>query len=647
MKIKLFQLGSISWIILYFFSHFSLAQDTLEIKNLNSYPVREYLQVLEADPEASEEFVFAQFMRGDFKPLYTTKPFNRGVTSNIWWFALPIRNSLDITNSVILMAATQSASLITLFEEKEGRLIPTDFTGYSIPSSERSLDTRLFSFELKMEPYEEKLYFVSVDTEGGNLYIPFYIDEPSHYWAYETTRATHYGFIIGIFFLAFMISLFLWVKTGESIYGYYVTYIILSFLLILEEDGYAFWWLYGDYFPQLGLVLIPLTATLGMVLLLQIMLKFHYYSSHDLTAYRFTKIAQGTLLLLALINLLFLFFPFSNVFRSLVYNLSFIGVVIGAFTAWGGSILKLAQGFKPAKVYLLAVSIMIVGLLNYSLNTLSITNFNLFYPNGIVVGISLEIIIMIFALAYRYLEMKREKEELLLTLNKERAVVSEKILQTLENERERLAKDLHDDLGGLLALIKMQLSHFSYSNPVRGSDLNETYSLVSKACNDLRAISHDLRLEDQKNRDLCSMLQEIIRHHEKGGELRFNTIFKNVPPLKFDTKITIFRMLKEVIQNVSKHAKATECKILIIFDKEILHIMVEDNGVGFQETYAGDNKGIGLVNIRSRIDYLEGKMQIQSNSDGTTLLFEIPIGESININEISYGAHSNTFSNSR
>ena len=627
MRINIFQFLLLAGLIFYFSIKMTFAQDVLTISDKKSYPVRDYLQALEASPAEGIAYVLNRYESGDFTKLHSPKPFNKGATTSIWWFALPMKNLLDIQNNVIFIAATQNAALITLYDNVNGEYVPIDYTGYSIPSKSKTLNSRLFSFELSLLPKEEKLYFISIDTQGGNLYLPFFMDDPYHFWVYEASRATHYGIFSGIFFLAFMISTFLWAKTREKIYGYYSLYILLSFFLILEEDGYAFWWIYGDFFPRLSMIIIPFTGTMGMVFMLQIMLAFHNFSKQNYIIYTFTRVSQCILIFLAATNLLFLLIQPSIGIRSFFYNMSFIGIIIGSFTALGGSVYKLLQGYKPARLYLLAICLMIIGLLNYSLNTLAITNFNIIYPNGIVVGITLEIIIMIFALAYRYHEMKKESDRLLLTLNQERKAVSDQILQTLENERERLAKDLHDDLGGLLALIKMQLSHLANQNTPLQPALNETHSLISKACNDLRAISHDLILEGQETRDLASMINEIIRYYEKNSNLQFQTYYKDIPQLDINTKITIFRMLKELIQNVIKHSKATECNIQLIYDRKILRIMVEDNGIGMNKNLNQKNnyEGIGLNNIKSRVDFLKGEMHMESNINGTTFIFHVPM----------------------
>ena len=632
MRIKIFQLFFLSVFILHFSPKITFGQGVLDISDSSTYPVSEYLSVLEAHPSEGISYVVNRYKAGAFQTIHTERPFNPGATSNIWWFALPVRNVFDQTNRVIFTAASSSAAYITLYEELDGVFVPIDTTGYAVPAAARTLDTRLFSFELKLRPQEEKIYFISVDTRGGNLYVPFYLDAPNDYWSYETDRALLYGLFAGIFFLAFLISVFFWARSWESIYLYYSLYIVLSFFMIMEEDGYTSWWIYGNFYPQLSMIIIPFAGTLGMVFMVQIMLAFHGFTRKNYIIHSFAKISQGILVLLAITNLLFLWIPFPYEFRSIIYNLSFVGIIIGSFTALGGSIVKLIEGFKPARLYLLAISVMTIGLLNYSMNFLAITNYNIIQPNGIVVGITLEVIIMIFALAYRFNELKKEREKLLITLNKERMAVSDQILQTLENERERLAKDLHDDLGGLLALIKMQLSQLAYKTTPYQSELSETYMLVSKACNDLRAISHDLILEGQETRDLCSMINEIIRYYQKSSDLQFHTYYKNIPPLDLNTKITLFRMLKELIQNVAKHAKASECNIQMIYDRKVLRIMVEDNGVGFDynSNTSLRDEGIGLTNIQSRVDFLKGELHVESNFTGTTFILEIPITQEVN-----------------
>ena len=200
MRIIIFQFLYLTGLILYFSTKITLAHGVLSISDKDSYPVRSYLQVLEATPAEGIAYVVNRYEAGAFQPLPTSGPFNKGATTSIWWFALPMENLLDKQNNVIIMAATQNAALITLYEKVNGEFVPVDYTGYDIPSKDRSLDTRLFSFELNLEPKEEKLYFISVDTQGGNLYLPFFLDAPKDYWAYETHRATHYGFFGGIFF---------------------------------------------------------------------------------------------------------------------------------------------------------------------------------------------------------------------------------------------------------------------------------------------------------------------------------------------------------------------------------------------------------------------------------------------------------------
>lgn len=607
-----------------FFSEvvYTFAQEPLLISDKKTYPVREHLLVFEADSVLEVQDIIPKFNQGEFSSMDISNPLNVGITFSKWWFYLPIRNELDIQNTVFLVAASQGAVLITLYEKVDGKFAPTDFSGNSIPASQKKLDTRLFSFELRLNPKEEKEYFLSVDTQGGNLYLPFYMDDPYDYWAYESSRATHYGFFIGIFGFAFLLSLFFWFKTRENIYASFTLFIFLSLFFILEEDGYAFWWIYGDSIPELAKVIIPLTGTLSMYFLLQIMLSFHNFTSQNFPILGGVKILQAILVFLGVMNLLLLRIPHSSEFRGALFVMSFIGIILGVIIALLGSIYKFIQGFQPAKLYLLSVSILLLGLLNYSLNSLSLTNFNIFYPNGIVVGITLKIIIMMFALAYRYHKIKLEREELLLTLAKEREAVTDRIMKTLGNERERLAKDLHDDLGGLMAILKLKISHLtSYPSSLQPK-LMEAFELADRACDNLRAISHDLILEGREFQSLESMIDEIVIDYQEFHQLNFSSYYSNVPALSQVVKVTLFRMIKELLHNIVKHSKATQANLQLIYDDNFLQIMVEDNGVGFENLKASD--GIGLTNIKSRVDFLKGDMHLDSNANGTTFIFQIP-----------------------
>lgn len=225
----------------------------------------------------------------------------------------------------------------------------------------------------------------------------------------------------------------------------------------------------------------------------------------------------------------------------------------------------------------------------------------------------------------------QQKEELTQKKHKEdirkvelRAAIAQ--LQGQEIERERLAKELHDGVGGTLAGIKMELeSVFTHIKKEKKivyllKSLQDTYQEV-------RSISKNLSLPNFSSESLNDNLQNLIQFFPGKHELDISFNAFPVPgwdDLDLKTQKEIYRMIQEGITNVIKHAKATELEIQIVNDRSSLTLIMEDNGVGFDT--AQNAGGIGIKNMRSRSDLLNGDLSIESApNEGTTISLTIPL----------------------
>ncbi|MFB6340803.1 ATP-binding protein [Saccharicrinis sp. FJH62] len=225
----------------------------------------------------------------------------------------------------------------------------------------------------------------------------------------------------------------------------------------------------------------------------------------------------------------------------------------------------------------------------------------------------------------------KQNEELSLKKHKEdlrkvelRAAIAQ--LQGQEIERERLAKELHDGVGGTLAGIKMELeSVFSNSK----SDKKAVYLLKSlqDTYMEVRSISKNLSLpnfgSESLNDNIMNLIQFFPGKHDL--EISFNAFpIENWDDIDINTQKEIYRMIQEAITNVIKHAKATELDIQIVNDGTSLTMIIEDNGIGFDTNKLWS--GIGLKNMRSRATVLKGELTIESEpNEGTTINLIIPL----------------------
>jgi two-component system, NarL family, sensor kinase len=192
-----------------------------------------------------------------------------------------------------------------------------------------------------------------------------------------------------------------------------------------------------------------------------------------------------------------------------------------------------------------------------------------------------------------------------------------------------LAGDLHDGLGGMLARVKINLSKLATHNhepTTMTPDLNKVIDQLDNSVNELRRIARNmmpeslvsLGLEAALN-DMCTSLTSDTTHINFQAFDISNAIAK-------DTQSTIYRIVQELLTNAIRHAKASQIVVQCSQNGNAFFITVEDNGIGFDAKAIHLKNGIGLSNVKSRVDYLGGKIDIASAvGDGTTINVELNV----------------------
>jgi len=149
--------------------------------------------------------------------------------------------------------------------------------------------------------------------------------------------------------------------------------------------------------------------------------------------------------------------------------------------------------------------------------------------------------------------------------------------------------------------------------------------LVDESCKEVRQVSHNMMPNALLRKGLINSIQEFINQINT-GKLSINLQTDELrKPLESHVETILYRVIQESVNNVVKHAQATQLDISINQDQTGVTVMVEDNGVGFNTSITRDTDGIGLQNIRSRIAYLKGTVNWDSsNTHGTLVSIHIP-----------------------
>jgi two-component system, NarL family, sensor kinase len=246
---------------------------------------------------------------------------------------------------------------------------------------------------------------------------------------------------------------------------------------------------------------------------------------------------------------------------------------------------------------------------------------------------SLAALIILGFLGYRNLrhrqQLAKQQDELqqqqIRELEKDKQLVAvDAMLQGQEEERSRLAKDLHDGLGGLLSGVKFSLSNMKDNliiTPDNMTVFERSLDMLDTSIKELRRVAHNMMPElltkfglDEALKEYCNSINAtnliLVKYQSVGMDIR----------IEKSAEIIVYRIIQELLNNIMKHAAATEATVQLVKEEARLSIIVEDNGKGFDTALMKSNKGAGLISIQSRIDYLKGQLDIHSSPDKGTLV---------------------------
>lgn len=207
------------------------------------------------------------------------------------------------------------------------------------------------------------------------------------------------------------------------------------------------------------------------------------------------------------------------------------------------------------------------------------------------------------------------------------------VLKGEEQERTRLAKDLHDGLGGMLSGIKFSLSNMKGNlimTPDNAQAFERSMDMLDSSIKEMRRVAHNMMPEILLKYGLDVALKEFCNEIERSGaiHLSYHSIDMDKAGIDQTTAVTIYRIVQELVNNAIKHAAAKNVLVQahVAEQGKLLVVTVEDDGKGFDTTTLKQSAGMGWSNIQNRVSFLKGKADINSQpGKGTSVLIELNI----------------------
>jgi len=233
-------------------------------------------------------------------------------------------------------------------------------------------------------------------------------------------------------------------------------------------------------------------------------------------------------------------------------------------------------------------------------------------------------------LVFKDLTEKRALEKL--TEDFERQKVTA-LIEGQEQERSRIARDLHDGLGQILNAIKIN-ANIVISNKTDAASVNR---LLDEAIQESVRISENLLPSKLNDFDLPTCLKSLCNQVSRSTQM--NVLFSSqdvVTPVSKSVKVNFYRIAQEAVNNAIKHSEAKDISVQLVEDANLLRLTIEDNGRGFTSTKTTDlYKHNGLINMRDRARIMKGKLSIESDINrGTLIIIEVPLEKQTTYAEI-------------
>lgn len=236
---------------------------------------------------------------------------------------------------------------------------------------------------------------------------------------------------------------------------------------------------------------------------------------------------------------------------------------------------------------------------------------------------------------YRRFKLKKEKQ-LQLEVMRQQDMAIKAVLEAEEKERKRIAGELHDGVGQMMSAARMNLSAFEYEIDNRDDDKKQKFekiiSLVDESCREVRTVSHNMMPNALLKSGLANAVRDFVEKID--GRVIKVDLYSEGLNERLDSNIetVLYRVIQECVNNVIKHSHADHLDISLVKQGGSITITIEDNGKGFDTSQAGNFEGIGLKNILTRIQYLKGEVEFNSEPGrGTFIAIYVPVQNNKNI----------------
>lgn len=550
---------------------------------------------------------------------------NVGFTQSVFWISAKIDTSTPDINKLII--GSPHINILEYYEMENGQPVLRYQTGDYFPFSQRPLFSKDFVFPVQ----SGHIYLLKIDKRHESLSFHIRMTSTQQFYEGYLEENLVNGVLSGIVFMVILFGAFLYISVKDRLYLFCILYIAGIWLWVMADKGYTFqyFWPGSTYFASRSRPVFSLLTNAAALKFMQCFIG----QTKASRLYRPVRFLQY--LAIGLAALLLIPVPYETV--TSVTTLLLIVVILFALSTITVVTLSLISGIRKgnqqAMFYLLAIALLFTFVL---LEAFSQAGYftqpgNYLSKYGILTGAVTESIVLMFGLAHRFNQYKREQEQLLLALNQQQKDLTHRIVVSQEEERQLVAEKLHDEVGSMLSVARLNLSSVIEKAPFidehnrqrllkTGEVLDDTAALI-------RQMSHSLMPVAMEHYGMKKAIEDFIHSINIADKLYVELViigFEDTSKYTMAFQVNLYRIIQELLNNTIKHAAATNALLQLIEHPQVISLMIEDNGKGMHTTNI--QLGKGIASLKSKIEYITGEIQIeQGTENGTLIVISIPV----------------------
>ncbi|MBB6004144.1 7TM diverse intracellular signaling domain-containing protein [Arcicella rosea] len=543
-----------------------------------------------------------------FRRSLQTNP-NFGVTSSVIWARITLQNKTS--QNLYLEIAEATIDSIAFYKIDAEKKVSFLKSGTYVPIRQRDVETNFYLLDLNLAPQETSTFYLRFQSSLPLLF-PLRVAPLKVYFEDNHPKDIMQGIYIGIMLVMAIFNFFIFFTVRTKVYLYYVIYVLSFASFFAYNKGFIneFIWTDAVWFNRFGPISISIGISFGLL-----------FANSFLNVEKYLPISTKIAKILIALVLILVTSYWLGLGRTGIVLLNGVAFVIVVYVLVIATYIWM-KGSEEALFFLFAWSIMLISAMIFIMQLSNILPSDSFSRNALQVGSALEVVLLSFALAHRINKDRKEKEK----------YQAEVILQLQANDqmRNRIARDLHDDIGSTLSsigilsqVVETQIDKTDFSLKKLVGRISESSQKVQRSLSDI--VWTTKQTEESLDSVMVKMKEftaEMLEPQNIDYTFRVSDISSiHFSPLK---QYNIYLIFKEAVNNSVKYAQASNIEIAIFFTEEYFTIIVKDNGIGFDE--ANVKQGNGLNNMQERAIAMNGKIQILTKPQkGTLIELKVPL----------------------